>query len=228
MRFISRVILLAGLVLPFGAFAEWSYLSGLDGDTVLLDRTTLVQNKNRNSTIWMLTNFGTPTAQDVLSVAKWIEFDCDHDRYRYLAVYGYEGQMQTGAKLIWASTTPIPDDPAKKQSAVSIVERNTAAAALMGQDRPFTATPWFWSDQYDKKLQMAGLSQGADSWALRGDMASGSAFSVYHYRAGRLIAVDSVNAAKDHMLARKLLQAGTTPAPEQVADAAFDLNSLGA
>ncbi len=100
MRFISRVILLAGLVLPFGAFAEWSYLSGLDGDTVLLDRTTLVQNKNRNSTIWMLTNFGTPTAQDVLSVSKWVEFDCDHNRYRYLAVYGYEGQMQTGAKLI--------------------------------------------------------------------------------------------------------------------------------
>jgi hypothetical protein len=48
----------------------------------------------------MLTNFGNPTAQDVLSVAKWVEFDCDHNRYRYLAVYGYEGQMQTGAKLI--------------------------------------------------------------------------------------------------------------------------------
>lgn len=100
MRFTSHVVLLAGLCLSFLARAEWSYLSGLDGDTVLLDRTTLVQNKNRNSTIWMLTNFGQPTAQDVLSVAKWIEFDCDHDRYRYLAVYGYEGQMQTGAKLI--------------------------------------------------------------------------------------------------------------------------------
>jgi len=100
MRLISFVVLLAGLCLSGFARAEWSYLSGLDGDTVLLDRTTLVQNKNRNSTIWMLTNFGHPTAQDVLSVAKWIEFDCDHDRYRYLAVYGYEGQMQTGAKLI--------------------------------------------------------------------------------------------------------------------------------
>ena len=45
-------------------------------------------------------------------------------------------------------------------------------AALLGQDRPFTATPWFWSDQYDKKLQMAGLSMGADAWAVRGDMAA--------------------------------------------------------
>jgi len=100
MRLLSRVVLLAGLCLPILANAEWSYLSGGDGNTVLLDRSTLVQNKNRNSTIWMLTNFGNPTAQDVLSVAKWIEFDCDRDRYRYLAVYGYEGQMQTGAKLI--------------------------------------------------------------------------------------------------------------------------------
>jgi hypothetical protein len=100
MRLLSRIVLLAGLCLPVLANAEWSYLSGGDGDTVLLDRSTLVQNKNRNSTIWMLTNFGNPTAQDVLSVAKWIEFDCDRDRYRYLAVYGYEGQMQTGAKLI--------------------------------------------------------------------------------------------------------------------------------
>jgi len=100
MRLISFVVLLAGLGLSGFARSEWSYLSGVDGDTVLLDRSTLVQNKNRNSTIWMLTNFGTPTAQDVLSVAKWIEFDCDRDRYRYLAVYGYEGQMQTGAKLI--------------------------------------------------------------------------------------------------------------------------------
>ena len=100
MRFLSHVVLLAGLCLPVLANAEWSYLSGGDGDTVLLDRSTLVQNKNRNSTIWMLTNFGNPTAQDVLSVAKWIEFDCDRDRYRDLAVYGYEGQMQTGAKLI--------------------------------------------------------------------------------------------------------------------------------
>jgi len=85
---------------PMTALADWTYFSGLDGDTVLIDKTTLVQNKNRNSTIWMLTNFGMPTAQDVLSVSKWVEFDCDHNKYRYLAVYGYEGQMQTGAKLV--------------------------------------------------------------------------------------------------------------------------------
>ena len=101
----------------------------------------------------------------------------------------------------------------------------SAAAALLGQERPFTATPWFWSDQYDKKLQMAGLSGGAEQWAVRGDM-TGASFSVYHFRAGQLIAVDSVNAAKDHLQARKLLDAGLSPAPEQAADLGFDLGSL--
>lgn len=105
-------------------------------------------------------------------------------------------------------------------------QAKSAAAALLGQPRPFTATPWFWSDQFDRKLQMAGLSAGADAWAVRGDMASGASFSVYHYRAGRLIAVDSVNAAKDHLQARKLLDAGVSPTPEQASDPAFDLGSL--
>lgn len=105
----------------------------------------------------------------------------------------------------------------------------SAAAALLGQERPFTATPWFWSDQYDRKLQMAGLSGGAEAWAIRGNMGgdmAGASFSVYHFRAGKLIAVDSVNSAKDHLQARKLLDAGISPTPEQAADLGFDLGSL--
>lgn len=101
----------------------------------------------------------------------------------------------------------------------------SAAAALLGQDRPFTATPWFWSDQYDKKLQMAGLSTGADQWAVRGDMAANS-FSVYHFKGKQLLAVDSVNAAKEHLQARKLLDAGVSPTLAQAADTGFDLGSL--
>lgn len=101
----------------------------------------------------------------------------------------------------------------------------SVAAAVLGQERPFTATPWFWSDQYDKKLQMAGLSSGANRWEVRGDLASGS-FSIYHYQGDKLLAVDSVNAAKDHLQARKLLDAGASPTAEQAADSAFDLGSL--
>lgn len=101
----------------------------------------------------------------------------------------------------------------------------SAAAALLGINKPFTATPWFWSDQYDKKLQMAGLSMGADQWAVRGDMAAGN-FSVYHFKGDQLLAVDSVNAPKDHLQARKLLDAGVSPTVAQAADLGFDLASL--
>lgn len=100
-----------------------------------------------------------------------------------------------------------------------------AAAALLGHERPFTGTPWFWSDQYDRKLQMAGLSTGAGEWVVRGDMASGGGFSVYHFKAGRLVAVDSVNASRDHLQARKLLDSGAAPSAAQVADPGFDLAS---
>ncbi len=121
----------------------------------------------------------------------------------------------------------LPDGSlARLESVQNATEQGkSAAAALLGQDRRFTATPWFWSDQYDRKLQMAGLSGGAEQWAVRGDMA-GASFSVYHFRADKLIAVDSVNAAKDHLQARKLLDAGISPTPEQAADLGFDLGSL--
>lgn len=101
----------------------------------------------------------------------------------------------------------------------------SAAAALLGQERPFTATPWFWSDQYDKKLQMAGLPAGADQQVQRGDMASGS-FSLFHYKGEKLIAIDNVNTAKEHLLVRKLMDAGVSPTPQQAADVGFDLNGL--
>lgn len=98
-----------------------------------------------------------------------------------------------------------------------------AAATLLGQSRPFTATPWFWSDQYDRKLQMAGLSAGADRSVVRGSLDAPS-FSVWHFAGGRLIAVDTVNASKEHLVARKLLDAGRGPTPEQAADPAFELS----
>ncbi|MFO1327457.1 MAG: FAD-dependent oxidoreductase [Rubrivivax sp.] len=100
-----------------------------------------------------------------------------------------------------------------------------AAAALLGQSRPFTGTPWFWSDQFGRKLQMAGLSTGADAWQVRGDPAAG-AFSVWHFRGDTLLAVDTVDLPRDHLLARKLLDAGVLPTPAQVADASVDLASL--
>jgi 3-phenylpropionate/trans-cinnamate dioxygenase ferredoxin reductase subunit len=123
----------------------------------------------------------------------------------------------------------LPDGSSLRlESVQNAVEQGRAAAlALLGTKKPFVATPWFWSDQYDIKLQIAGLSRGADTQVVRGDM-TGHSFSIFHFRAGRLVAVDSINAAKDHMLARQLIGSEASPTIEQVSDPAFNLASLRA
>ncbi|MCF8176515.1 MAG: pyridine nucleotide-disulfide oxidoreductase, partial [Burkholderiaceae bacterium] len=111
----------------------------------------------------------------------------------------------------------------------ALEQGKSAALALLGRERPFSATPWFWSDQYDVKLQMLGLTAGFDQAVTRGPVDAGAAttkFSVYYFRAGKLIAIDSLNQPGDHMNGRKLFDKGISPTPEQAADAAFDLASL--
>ncbi|HAQ33962.1 MAG: pyridine nucleotide-disulfide oxidoreductase [Maricaulis sp.] len=97
------------------------------------------------------------------------------------------------------------------------------AKTLAGTPTAYVEVPWFWSDQYDVKLQMAGLSDGADQQVERGDPASGS-FSVFYFREGRVIAADSVRAPADHMAMRRIL-AKPDPAltAEEAADTGFDL-----
>ena len=104
----------------------------------------------------------------------------------------------------------------------------SAAAALLCKERAFTATPWFWSDQYDVKLQMVGLTGGFDQAVTRGtiDTSGDKKFSVFYYRAGTLIAIDSINQPAEHMTGRKLFDKGISPSPEQAADTGFALNSL--
>ena len=84
----------------------------------------------------------------------------------------------------------------------AIDQAKAAAASILGTPQPYDPVPWFWSDQYDLKLQMAGLSDGYDDVAVVGDVAA-KRFSVEYRRAGRLIAVDAVNDARAHMLSRR-------------------------
>ncbi|MCJ2142476.1 NAD(P)/FAD-dependent oxidoreductase [Methylobacterium sp. E-066] len=97
------------------------------------------------------------------------------------------------------------------------------AARLNGKPAAYGALPWFWSDQGPHKLQIAGLSGPGDASVVRG---SGVAFSVFRFRDGALRAVESVDRAGDHMIARRLLAAGTPLTPEQAADPGFDLKAL--
>lgn len=107
----------------------------------------------------------------------------------------------------------------------AIEQGKAAASALLGIERPVEGPPWFWSDQYDRKLQIVGLSRDADQSVVRGDM-NGRGFSVFHYQGEKLIAVDSVNAPKEHFAARQLLTHGVSPSRQDIADPAYDLAQL--
>ncbi|HEX4848310.1 MAG TPA: FAD-dependent oxidoreductase [Novosphingobium sp.] len=101
----------------------------------------------------------------------------------------------------------------------------TAAKAICGDPQPYRATPWFWSNQYDLKLQTVGLSTGHDATVLRGDPAARS-FSVLYLRKGKVIALDCVNAMKDYVQGRKLVEAGAQIDPALLADAATPLKDM--
>ncbi|MFZ1431423.1 MAG: FAD-dependent oxidoreductase [Geminicoccaceae bacterium] len=114
---------------------------------------------------------------------------------------------------------------ARLESVQNAVDQAKAvAAALLGQPRPYDEVPWFWSDQYEAKLQMVGISSGHDHLIVRGDPALGR-FSVCYFKTGTLVAIDSVNRPSDHMAGRKLLALGTDLTPDQAADEGFELKS---
>ena len=104
-------------------------------------------------------------------------------------------------------------------------QASCVARAITGDPQPYGATPWFWSNQYDLKLQTVGLSGGHDTAVLRGDPANRS-FSVLYLKRGRLIACDAVNAVKDYVQARKLVEDGAIIAPEDLADTSRPLKEL--
>jgi 3-phenylpropionate/trans-cinnamate dioxygenase ferredoxin reductase subunit len=98
----------------------------------------------------------------------------------------------------------------------------TAALNLLGIPTVHDKVPWFWSDQYDLKLIIVGMCQGYDTVVTRGAAAARS-FSACYLRGGELIAIDTINAAKDQMAARKLIAAHARPRPDKLADAAIAL-----
>jgi 3-phenylpropionate/trans-cinnamate dioxygenase ferredoxin reductase subunit len=98
------------------------------------------------------------------------------------------------------------------------------ARAIMGHSLAYSAVPWFWTDQYDIHLQMAGLPIGYDQVVTRGDPQTRK-FSVFYFRGGRLCGVDSINRPADHMTARKLIGARTMLSPDQARDESFDLKA---
>lgn len=121
--------------------------------------------------------------------------------------------------------TPFTVGRVRLESVQNAVDQGRCvAAAIAGKPAVYDKVPWFWSDQGDLKLQIAGITQGHDASVTRGDPADGR-FSVFCYRAGRLIGVESVNQAADHVVARRLLAGDPGLTPEQGADMSYDLRA---
>jgi 3-phenylpropionate/trans-cinnamate dioxygenase ferredoxin reductase component len=104
----------------------------------------------------------------------------------------------------------------------AIDQAKCAARNIAGRPAPYREVPWFWTDQFDVRFQMAGLSGGHDRVAVRGSLEK-LKFSAFYFKGEQCIAADSVNRFGDHIAVRKLLAAGSQLTPEQAADETFDL-----
>jgi 3-phenylpropionate/trans-cinnamate dioxygenase ferredoxin reductase subunit len=109
----------------------------------------------------------------------------------------------------------------------AIEQGKLAAAAIMGKPRPVEDCPWFWSDQYDLKLQIAGLSEGYDTLVVRGDPGERK-FAVFYLKAGRLLAVDAVNSAPEFLASKKLIVSGASLAPDTLRDTTQSMKEIAA
>jgi 3-phenylpropionate/trans-cinnamate dioxygenase ferredoxin reductase subunit len=107
----------------------------------------------------------------------------------------------------------------------AVDQAEAIASILAGGSKPYEPRPWFWSDQYDVKLQIAGFNLGYDETLVRPGMRDGSA-SIWYFRDGKFIAVDAVNDAKAYVTGKKMLDLGVEPDKAVLADAAADLKQL--
>jgi 3-phenylpropionate/trans-cinnamate dioxygenase ferredoxin reductase component len=98
-----------------------------------------------------------------------------------------------------------------------------AALGIMGRAEPYVPKPWFWSDQYDCKLQIAGLNMGYDAVHVRD---AAGALSHWYYQGDRLLAVDAMNDSRAYMIGKRLIEGGKSPAPTVICDPATDLKAL--
>ena len=87
-------------------------------------------------------------------------------------------------------------------------QAKVAAATICGKPSVYSSLPWFWSEQYDLKLQIAGLSQGFDKVVIQGDTESSRRFAAFYFSDGKLIAIDAINSPREFALCRKALAAG--------------------
>lgn len=110
----------------------------------------------------------------------------------------------------------------------ALEQAKTAAAAICGKEKPYAQIPWFWSDQYDLKLQIVGLSAGYDQAVVRGNPEEGRSFAVFYLKEGRLIAVDAINRAPEFMMSKQLIAKGVSIPAEKLKDESINMKEMAA
>lgn len=159
------------------------------------------------------------------NIALASEAGCDVDDGIKVDEFG-----RTSIEGIWAAgdcaSFPHGDGRIRLESVPHAIDHaETVAANICGAQKPYVATPWFWSDQFDVKLQIAGLNGSYDRVVVRRDRRPGVA-SHWYFRGETLLAVDAMNDARSYMTGKRLIASGISPDPEVVKDAATDLGML--
>lgn len=105
-------------------------------------------------------------------------------------------------------------------------QAKTAAATICGHQKIFTTVPWFWSDQYSIKLQIAGLNQGYDQLIIRGDIHKGCSFAIFYFKQQKLIAADCVNRPLEFMMSKKIINENIQIDPFKFADGSINISEI--
>ena len=135
---------------------------------------------------------------------------------------------RTSDPHIWAAgdcaSFPYRDTRIRLESVPNAIDQaEVVAENIMGAAKDYVAKPWFWSDQYDVKLQIAGLNTGYDRVVTR---RTGDAVSFWYYAGATLLAVDAANDPRGYMIGKRLIEAGKSPSPEVIAEPETDMKAL--
>jgi 3-phenylpropionate/trans-cinnamate dioxygenase ferredoxin reductase component len=140
-----------------------------------------------------------------------------------------DAQGRTSAPQVWAAgdctSFPYHDSRIRLESVPNAIEQAECVAEnIMGAAKDYAAKPWFWSDQYDVKLQIAGLNTGYDRVVTRTGAAGSVSF--WYYRGATLLAVDAANDPRGYMVGKRLIESGKSPDPAMIEDPDSDLKAL--
>ncbi|MDO6478830.1 NAD(P)/FAD-dependent oxidoreductase [Shimia thalassica] len=140
-----------------------------------------------------------------------------------------DAQGRTSAAHVWAAgdcaSFPYKDSRIRLESVPNAIDQaEVIGENIMGAEKDYVAKPWFWSDQYGVKLQIAGLNTGYDRVVTR--KGEGASVSFWYYLGEQLLAVDAMNAPRDYMIGKRLIEGGKSPSSEMIANPDTDMKAL--